>query len=82
MDNLSNELNKLKIDKSQREQPPSRRGAILIVLLLLLIGGAFAGFYFMRRPADLPTVESSVRAKEDIVPNSGVDGDRLRHRAP
>src|SRR5262245_47390551 len=56
MENLSSELNKLKIDKSQREQPPSRRGVIVIILLLLIVGGAFA-FYFMRRPADLPTVE-------------------------
>jgi HlyD family secretion protein len=63
MDNLSSELNKLKIDKSQREQPPSRRGAIAIILLLLIVGGAFA-FYFMRRPADLPTVEV-VRPREE-----------------
>ena len=57
MDDLSNELNKLKIDKSKRAQPASGRRATLFVLLAILIVGVLAALVFLRRPAAVTTVE-------------------------
>jgi HlyD family secretion protein len=57
MDNLSNELNKLKIDKSKRVQPASGSKATLVIVVFLLALGIGTAIYFLRRPAAAPTVE-------------------------
>jgi HlyD family secretion protein len=58
MDNLSNELNKLKIDKSKRVQARSgsRSGIIVIIAVLLLVGIFFAVAMF-RKPSAAATVQ-------------------------
>ena len=57
MENLSSELNKLKIDKSKRPQQAPRRGATLLVVLAVLILVALAAVLFLRRPAEAANVE-------------------------
>jgi HlyD family secretion protein len=57
MDNLSNELNKLKIDKSKRVKPASGSKTTTIIIVLLLVIGAAAAVYFLQRPPAAPTVE-------------------------
>src|SRR5262252_6398298 len=57
MENLSSELNKLKIDKSKRPQQAPRRGATLLVVLVVLILGALAAVLFLRRPTEAANVE-------------------------
>jgi HlyD family secretion protein len=57
MENLSSELNKLKIDKSKRPRQAPRRGATLLVILVVLIVGALAAVLFLRRPAEAANVE-------------------------
>jgi HlyD family secretion protein len=57
MDNLSNELSKLKIDKSKRGQPAPRRISPVFVILLLLIVGALISLGLFLRPTDAATVE-------------------------
>src|SRR5262249_48983479 len=56
MDDLSNDLRKLKIDKSARAKPASRR-ATVFVLLALLIAAAVVAVVFVRRPTPTATVE-------------------------
>jgi HlyD family secretion protein len=57
MDNLSNELNKLKIDKSKRaEVRPRSRGTIIIVIVLLLAGAAAAAV-MLYKPNHAPAVQ-------------------------
>jgi len=57
MNDLSSELNKLKIDKSKREQPPARRGLTVLILILFLLVGAALAYNFWQRPAAMATVE-------------------------
>jgi len=57
MDNLSSELNKLKIDKSKRMQPARRSKAPVLVLLILLVGGALGAVMFLRRSEAAPAVQ-------------------------
>jgi HlyD family secretion protein len=57
MDNLTQELNKLKIDKSKRLQPAPRRGATAIVIIAILVVGAIAAIMLLRRPTAAATVE-------------------------
>src|SRR5262245_11845406 len=57
MENLSNELNKLKIDKSKRVQPPARRSVTLFVLLAILLAGVLVASVVSRRPTAAATVE-------------------------
>jgi HlyD family secretion protein len=57
MDNLSNELNKLKIDKSKRaEVRPRSRGSI-ILLIVLLLAGAAAAAVMVYKPNRAPAVQ-------------------------
>jgi HlyD family secretion protein len=57
MDNLSNELTKLKIDKSKRVQARSgSRTGIIIIAILLLAGIIFSVFMF-RKPSAAATVQ-------------------------
>ena len=70
MDNLSNELNKLKIDKSKRAVAPRRRGnRTLIIVVLVLIAAGFAGTSIYQRataavPVEVihPRVDSSTQS--------------------
>src|SRR5215468_10274294 len=57
MENLSNELNKLKIDKSKRVQPAARRSATLVVLIIILVGGVLTARVLSRRPTAAATVQ-------------------------
>jgi HlyD family secretion protein len=57
MENLSSELNKLKIDKSKRPQQAPRRGATFLVVLVVLILVALAAVLFLRKPAEAANVE-------------------------
>jgi HlyD family secretion protein len=57
MDNLSSELNKLKIDKSKRVQPASRRGSSTAIVVAILVTGAVIAIALLRRPPAAPTVE-------------------------
>jgi HlyD family secretion protein len=58
MDNLSNELNKLKIDKSKRAEPRSRGNRGLWVVLLVLVAVALFAVLILRRPGAAPSVET------------------------
>jgi len=58
MDNLSNELNKLKIDRSKRSEPrPAGNRGLLIVLIILVAAGLLA-LIMLRRPSAAATVET------------------------
>lgn len=57
MDNLSNELNKLKIEKSKRVQLSRRRRPLALVIVVVLLAGALIAFASLRRPAAAATVE-------------------------
>src|SRR6476660_10327180 len=57
MDNLSSELNKLKIDKSKRTQPAPRRRTALVVILIIIVIVALLGFASLRRPTAAAPVE-------------------------
>src|SRR6476646_2879231 len=57
MENLSSELNKLKIDKSKRPQQAPRRPATLLVVLVVLIPVSLAAVLFLRKPAEAANVE-------------------------
>src|SRR5262245_57529455 len=71
MDNTSNELTKLNIDKSKLEQAAPQRNGALILVVLLLIGGAISAFALLRRPA--PTVNVQiVRPRAESTSQSAV----------
>src|SRR5215510_4104414 len=71
MENLSNELNKLKIDKSKRVQPAARRGVTLGVLIVILVGGVVTARMLSRRSTAAATVEV-VRPREETSSQSAV----------
>jgi len=71
MENLSNELNKLKIDKSKRVQPTARRGVTLVVLVLILVAGVVTARMLSRRSTAAATVEV-VRPREERSSQSAV----------
>jgi HlyD family secretion protein len=71
MENLSNELNKLKIDKSKRVQPAARRGVTLVVLVVILVGGVVTARMVSRRSTAAATVEV-VRPREERSSQSAV----------
>jgi HlyD family secretion protein len=71
MENLSNELNKLKIDKSKRVQPAARRGVTLVVLVVILVGGVVTARVLSQRPTAAATVEV-VRPREERSSQSAV----------
>ena len=71
MENLSNELNKLKIDKSKRVQPAARRGVTLGVLIVILVGGVVTARMLSRRSTAAATVEV-VRPREERSSQSAV----------
>lgn len=70
MDDLSNELSKLKIDKSKRMPPRKKRSgaATLIVIVLVL---AIAGFLFLRKSGSAMTVDT-VRPRPQTSSDSAV----------
>jgi HlyD family secretion protein len=71
MENLSNELNKLKIDKSKRVQPAARRGVTLVVLVVILVGGVVTARMLSRRSTAAATVEV-VRPRQERSSQSAV----------
>src|SRR5215470_472705 len=71
MENLSNELNKLKIDKSKRVQPAARRGVTLIILVVILLAGVLTARMLSRRSTAAATVEV-VRPREETSSQSAV----------
>lgn len=71
MDNLSNELNKLKIDKSKRPEPrPAGNRGLLIVVLVLVAAALFALVTF-RRPTAAAFVET-IRPRAETSKESAV----------
>src|SRR5437773_3160347 len=58
MDNLSSELNKLKIDKSKRADPDLRRSRTPFIVLLFLIAGGLLALVVLRRPGAAAVVET------------------------
>jgi HlyD family secretion protein len=57
MDNLSNELNKLKIDKSKRPEARPRSSKGFVILVLILIAAGLAAVAFLRRPPAAAAVD-------------------------
>src|SRR5204862_6366912 len=57
MDNLSTELNKLKIDKSKRAVPPRREGRRYLVAIVALLALIFVGSIVYRRATAAVEVE-------------------------
>lgn len=72
MDHISNELSKLRIDKSQRGQGPARRGrgGWIAVLVILLIGGGIGAYAFFK-DAGVVTV-NTVRPRMESSKESAV----------
>src|SRR5262247_1236738 len=58
MENLSNELNKLKIDKSKRVQPVARSSATVLVAVIVVVLVVFGVFFTLRRPGSAAVVET------------------------
>jgi HlyD family secretion protein len=58
MDNLSNELSKLKIDKSKRAQPAPRRSPFVLILLVILLSGGIAAFVLSQRTETAVAVQT------------------------
>jgi HlyD family secretion protein len=58
MDNLSNELNKLKIDKSKRAEPRSGNNRGLFIVLLVLVAAGLVAIFMFRRSNGAVTVET------------------------
>ena len=58
MDNLSNELNKLKIDKSKRAEPRPAGNRSLFIVLLILVAGGLLAFVMLRRPNAAAAVQT------------------------
>jgi HlyD family secretion protein len=71
MENLSEELRKLKIDKSRRNAPARRRFSPLIAVLILLVTGTLIGAGLFLRPSAAATVDV-VRPRAEASSQSAV----------
>lgn len=71
MDPLTNELNKLKIDRSLRQDPPSSRKWLALVIVILLIVLGSAGFLAMRS-ADAALAVDTIRPRQESAAQSAV----------
>jgi HlyD family secretion protein len=58
MDNLSNELSKLKIDKGKRADVPQKGSKGIIIAALILAIAGLAAVFILRRPSAAATVET------------------------
>jgi HlyD family secretion protein len=58
MDNLSNELSKLKIDKSRRVQPAPRRSPLVLILIVILLSGGIIAFVLSQRSETAAAVQT------------------------
>src|SRR5215475_8917904 len=57
MDNLSNELNKLKIDRSKRVQARSGSRTGIVIIAILLLAGIILTVFMLSRPSAAATVQ-------------------------
>jgi HlyD family secretion protein len=71
LENLSGELNKLKIDRSQRTEERRGKKAWIAVVALILVAGALLALLNFRRPAPAATVET-VRPRSESSSQSAV----------
>src|SRR5437867_5532358 len=71
MDNLSSELNKLKIDKSKRNEVRPRNKTALFIIVLILLAGALFACVTLRYPGAAPFVQT-IRARSDASSQSAV----------
>ena len=73
MDNLSNELNKLKIDKSKRSEPGQHRRHGLLIVVIVLAGVFLAGVavIMLRRPGAITSVQT-VKPRQESSSQSAV----------
>jgi len=71
MDNLSSELNKLKIDKSKRNEVGPRSKPALFIIVLILLAGALFAFVTLRNPGAAPVVQT-IRPRSEASSQSAV----------
>ena len=71
MDNLSSELNKLKIDKSKRNEVVPRSKPALFIIVLVLLAGALLAFVTLRNPGAAPVVQT-IRPRSEASSQSAV----------
>src|SRR5467141_2943922 len=71
MDNLSSELNKLKIDKSKRNEVCPRNKPALFIIVLILLAGALFAFVTLRNPGAAPVVQT-IRPRSEASSQSAV----------
>src|SRR3989454_1093298 len=71
MDNLSSELNKLKIDKSKRNEVRPRNKTALFIIALILLAGALFAFVTLRNPGAAPVVQT-IRPRSEASSQSAV----------
>src|SRR3989475_11527107 len=71
MDNLSSELNKLKIDKSKRNEVRPRNKTALFIIALILLAGALFAFVTLRNPGAGPVVQT-IRPRAEFSSQSAV----------
>jgi HlyD family secretion protein len=71
MDNLSNELHKLKIDKSKRVEARPRSRAGILVVLLVVAAAVLIAVFTLRKPAVAATVQT-VRPRTESTGQSAV----------
>ena len=71
MDNLSSELNKLKIDKSKRNEVRPRSKTALFIIALILLAGVLFAFVTLRNPGAAPVVQT-IRPRSEASSQSAV----------
>jgi HlyD family secretion protein len=71
MDNLSTELNKLRIDKSKRTEARSRRNIGVFIVILFLVSGGVLALVLLRRQSATAVVDT-VRPRVEISSQSAV----------
>jgi HlyD family secretion protein len=71
MDNLSNELNKLKIDKSKRAEVRSRGKLGISIIVFILVAAALFAFVTLRKPNVAATVQT-IRPRAETSSQSAV----------